>query len=349
MKKFIASLIAVGFAAICLLVGYLVTHETIPAGYVGYVYDRNVKGGDNVIEGTSVINVARTGRIRINPITQEVLRYPTTIVAKNWTSADEGDNKGEDWSMQIGAKEGKNIDADIYISVRPTDIAKIIKSFGTKPFDSIVNDDIYGLTKGKLSIVSQKYSVYDVQASRSQIQKEAFDILSEELEETYGVTLVRLEIGTLRLPSDIQDKIDQKTNAQNQVELAKLERQKQDEINQQVVDQQKAQSEKEKLERQAKADASAYEKEAAAKAELAAQEAKLKTAELKVQQAKLEKEAELEKQKSYTEQYFRDKELDNERAAVDAINSNVEIIVTDGKDGGLGSLVGLGRVLESLK
>ena len=86
MKKFVASVVAVGIFAVALLVGYLVTHETIPAGYVGYVYDRNVRGGDNVIEGTSVINVERTGRIRINPITQEVLKYPTTITAKNWTA-----------------------------------------------------------------------------------------------------------------------------------------------------------------------------------------------------------------------------------------------------------------------
>lgn len=349
MKKFIAAVAVVGFFAIIMLVGYLVTHETIPAGYVGYVYDRNVKGGDDVIEGTSVINVERTGRIRINPITQEVLKYPTTITAKNWTAPEEGDNKGEDWSMQIPTREGKNVDADIYISVRPTDIAKIIKSFGTKAFDSIIDNDIYGLTKGKVSIVSQKYSVYDVQASRSEIQKDSFDILSTELADTYGVELVRLEIGTLKLPSDIQDKIDQKTNAQNQVELAKLERQKQDEVNQQVVDQQKAQSEKELLERQAKADAAAYEKEKAAEAELKAQESKLKVAELQVQQAKLEKEAELEKQKSYTDEYFRDKQLDNERAAVEAINKNVDIIVTDGSGDSFGSLVGLNRILQTVK
>lgn len=349
MKKFIAAVAVVGFFAIVMLVGYLVTHETIPAGYVGYVYDRNVKGGDDVIEGTSVINVERTGRIRINPVTQEVLKYPTTITAKNWTAPEEGDNKGEDWSMQIPTREGKNVDADIYISVRPTDIAKIIKSFGTKSFDSIIDNDIYGLTKGKVSIVSQKYSVYDVQASRSEIQRESFDILADELADTYGVELVRLEIGTLKLPTDIQDKIDQKTNAQNQVELAKLERQKQDEVNQQVVDEQKAQSEKELLQRQAKADAAAYEKEKAAEAELKAQETKLKVAELEVQRARLEKEAELEKQKSYTDEYFRDKQLDNEKAAVEAINPNLEIIVTDGDGSGLSSIVGLGRVLKSIE
>lgn len=324
---------------------FILTHETIPAGYVGYVYDRTAKG--DVIEGTSVLNAERTGRIRINPTTQNVLKYPTTIISKNWTSLEEGDNKN-DMSMQIASEEGKNIDADIYISVRPLDIAKIIKSFGTKSFDSIIDNDIYGLTKGKLSTVSQKYSVYDMQSSRSDIQDEVFAILSGTLEEVYGVELVRFEIGTLNLPADIQQKIDQKTQAQNEVELAKLERQKQDEINQQVVDEQKAQSEKELLQRQAKADAAAYEKKAAAEAELAAQEAKVKTAELQVEQARLEKEAELERQKSFTDEYFRDKELEIEKAAVAAINPKVQTIITSGDGDGYGALIGLDRILNTL-
>ena len=160
MNKFIAVLVAIVIVVTGGLIIYNVTHETIPAGYVGYVYDRNARedDGDNVIPGTSVINESRTGRISINPITQDVLKYPTMIQAYNWTGLAEGDNK-RDMSMQVASQEGKNIDADIYISVRPIDIEKIIKSFGTKSFDSIVENDIYGLTKGKLSSVSQAYSV----------------------------------------------------------------------------------------------------------------------------------------------------------------------------------------------
>lgn len=339
MKKFIAAVVVAFGLFLVGLVIYNVTHETIPAGYVGYVYDRNAKG-EGVIEGTSVLDVQHTGRLRINPITQDVLMYPTTHVAKNWTSLAEGDGK-VDMSMQIASQEGKNIDADIYISVKPVDIAKIITSFGTKDFDAIVDNDIYGLAKGKLSTVTQKYSVYDMQSSRTEIQDEVFDILSAVLRETYGVELVRFEIGTLNLPADIQAKIDQKTQAQNEVELAKLERQKQDEINQQVVDEQKAQSEKELLERQAAADAAAYEKRVAAEAELAA-------AQLELEQAKLEKEAELERQKSYTESYFRDKELDVQKAAVEAINPNVQTIVTSGNGEGYGALIGLDKILDTM-
>lgn len=345
MKKFLTGLIVVVVAVVVGLIIYSSTHETIPAGYVGYVYDRTAKPSDNVIEGTSVINVERTGRIKINPVSQEVLKYPTTIIAKNWTGLAEGDNK-VDMSMQMASKEGKNVDVDIYISVKPYDIAKIIKSFGTKSFDAIVDNDIYGLTKGKLSIVGLEYSVYDVQASRAEIQNQTEELLKDVLKEVYGVELVRLEIGTMILPADIQAKIDKKTEAQNEVELAKLERQKQDEVNQQVVDQQKAQSEKELLQRQTDADAKAYEITKAAEAELAAQEANLKTAELQVQQAKLEKEAELEKQKAYTPEYFRDKELDVQREAVNAINPTVKTIITSGNGEGFGGILGIKEILE---
>jgi regulator of protease activity HflC (stomatin/prohibitin superfamily) len=347
MNKFITSVVALLLVAVLGIIGYSVTHETIPAGYVGYVYDRNANSEDNVIPGTSVINEERTGRISINPVTQDVLTYPTTIISKNWTGLAEGDNK-KDMSMQIASSEGKNIDADIYISVRPTDIGKIIKSFGTKPFDSIIDNDIYGLTKGKLSSVSQVYSVYDMQSSRTEIQTQVFEILSNTLNEVYGVELVRFEIGTLNLPADIQEKIDQKTQAQNEVELAKLEREKQDEINQQIVDQQKAQSEKELLQRQAEADASAYEITKAAEARVTAQEAEVEIAKMKVEQAKLEKEAELEKQKSYTDEYFRDKELDVKREAVKAINPTLKTIVTSGDGEGFEAIVGIKEILGSL-
>lgn len=327
--------------AIIGLVSYCMTHETIKTGYVGYRYDRSVKTGDErAIEGTSVLNEPLTGRVKVNPFTQEVIKYPTTYVARNWTRIEEGDNKA-DMSMQVGSQEGKNIDADIYLSVQALDIGKIIQAFGLKDFDVIVDNDIYGLVKGKLNIVAQEYSVYDVQSSRSEIQEATSNLLSEALESDYGIKLVRFEIGTLILPDDIQAKIDQKTEAINAVELAKLDRQKQDEINQKIVDEQKAESEKELLKRQSEADAAAYEQERAA-------EAALNIAQMQVEEAQLLKQAELEKQKSYTEEYFRERELQVQEAAVKAINPSIKTIITDGTGDGYSALFGIKEILDSM-
>lgn len=158
-----------------------------------------------------------------------------------------------------------------------------------------------------------------------------------------------VEIGTLILPEDIQSKIDQKTEAINAVELAKLDRQKQDEINQKIVDEQKAESEKELLKRKNEADAAAYEKEKAAQAQLTVAENNVKIAEQKVTQAQLEREAELEKQGAFTEEYFRDKELDVQKEAVKSINASVKTIVTDGTGSGYGALAGLKEILGAIE
>ena len=348
MNKFIVSGVIAAVIIIVGIVGIAICTTNIGAGTVGYVYDRGIQNGDaRTIEGTSVINEPLTGLVWINPVTQDVLKYPTTIVTRNWTGLAEGDNK-EDWSMTVGTKEGKNITADIYISVKPKDIGSIIKNFGTKRFDNIVNDDIYGLAKGKLSVITQNYSVYDIQSSRSNIQEEASETLAETLSSIYGIELVRFEIGTLGLPEDIQAKIDAKTNAINEVELAKLQREKQDETNQMIVDQQKAESEKELVRRQNEADALAYEKEKAAEAELVVAENDVKVAEANVKVAELTKEAEMEKQKGYTDEYFRDKELDVQLAAVKAINSSVETIITDGSGSSYSGLVGIQKILDSI-
>ena len=345
--KVITTAIIVGIVAIFGLVSFAACTENSGTGYVGYKYDRTIpNGSERTIEGTSVIDEQLTGLIWLNPFTQEILRYPTTIVSRNWTGLAEGDNK-EDWSMTVGTNEGKNIDVDVYISVKPRNIGLIIKNFGTKSFDSIVDDDIYGLAKGKLSVITQNYSVYNIQSTRSEIQTETASILAETLLNTYGVELIRFEIGTLSLPADIQTKIDEKTNAINEVELAKLQRQKQDETNQMIVDQQKAESEKELVERQTKADAAAYEKQKAAEATVA--ENKIKVAEAEVEVAKLEKEAELEKQKSFTEQYFKDKTLDVQLKAAEAINSSVKTIITDGDGNGYAGLIGIKEILDSIE
>ena len=67
-----------------------------------------------------------------------------------------------------------------------------------------------------------------------------------------------------------------------------------------------------------------------------------------MKQAQLEKEAEVERQKAFTEEYFRDKELDIELEAVRAINSKLQTIVTSGDGEGYSALIGLDRILETV-
>lgn len=347
MNKLIGFCACVVAVFVIVMITYGVCTENVGAGYVGYKYDRTLSlDDDNVIPGTSVIDEQLTGLVWMNPITQDVIKYPTTILSLNWTSIDEGDHK-EDMSMQIASQEGKTIIADVYVSVRAKDVGKLIGSFGTKSFDKIVDDDVYGLVKGKLNVVAQNYSVYDVQANRSKIQDDTFSSLSNSLNEIYGIELIRFEIGTLTLPVEIQNEINQKTSAINAVELAKLDRERQNEVNQQTLDSQRASSEKDLIKRQTEADAAAYEKQKQAEAAVVVAESNVRIAEYNLEVARLDKEAEIEKQGAFTDSYFRDKELDVKMAAVQAINSKVQTIITNGDDG-YGGLVGIKEILEGI-
>jgi len=343
--KAIAALVVIVLLAIGGLVFYNLTHASVGAGYVGYLYDRTIELGDPIsIAGTSVINKPLTGRVKINPITQDLYVYPTTIVSRSWT-ATEDEGSPSDEAFRVATKEGKNVITDIYVSVRPQDVGKLIESFGGKDFQQIVNEDLYGLVKGKVSIVTQNISVYDIQSKRTEVQEQVFKLLGETLKTTYGIELVRFEIGNALPPEDIQKKIDQKTEAMNAVELAKLDRQRQDEINQKVVDEQKAASEKEVLERRSKADASAYEAERSAQAAVAVAESEKKQAEIDLEISKLTKEAALEAQKAFTPAYFQNKQLDVYAQAAAKINPSVKTIITNDTGAGFSGLFGIKEIL----
>lgn len=346
MKGIVAIVVTVAIAAMA-IIGYNVFYEVLEPGYVGYIYDRGAGAEDNVIPGTSVINEQRTGRILLNPITQSILDYPTSKISVSFTGPDENDWNGKDMSITVVTSDGKKVDMDVYLELQFVDIPKVIQSFSTKKYENIVDENVYAITRGRLNSLSQEVSVYDIQKELETMRIAAEEAIGEELLNSYGIELCYLELGAPNLPEDIQLKIQEKTDAINAVELAKLERQRQDEVNQQIVDQQKAQSEKEKLQRQADADASAYERERAAEAELSVAQAQVEIAKQQVEVAKLEKEAALEAQKAYTENYFRDKELDVQREAVQAINPSVKTIITDGD--GFSGLVGIKEILNAIQ
>ena len=62
----------------------------------------------------------------------------------------------------------------------------------------------------------------------------------------------------------------------------------------------------------------------------------------------LNKQAELEKQKAYTKEYFENKRLDVQQSAVEAINPSVKKIITSGDGEGYSGLVGVKEVLDSI-
>ena len=346
--------IIVGFIlVICSLIGYNMVPENVRPGYVGYVYDRNLSpNSDDAIPGTAVHKTPQYGLVWINPFTQEIYKYPTTIISRSWTKLPtEGSPKDD--SFPVGTLEGKNVITDTYLSVQPANVGQIIKSYGGRDFEDIVDRELFGLMKGVVQQVTQDYSIYDFQAKKSEITDKVTTKLKDMLLTSYGITLIRFQFGAVELPGEILTQIEAKTTAINAVELAKLDRQKQDELNKRVVDEQKANSEKDVLKRESEADATSYETQKAAdaaayKLQKDADARKL-AATANLDSARLEKSAELEKQQAYTTQYLDNKKLDVLQSAVEKLNPELKIVVTDSSGSGLNAIPGMQMILDEFR
>jgi len=368
-EKGILGLVIAGAVLLLALIGFFMITENIEPGYVGYVYDRTIDPDspeDNVVpvlQGTSVIDKPRYGLVFLNPFTQEMYISPTTVVSRSWTRTNqEGSN--QDDSIAAGTIESKNVPVDIYLSVQPSDVGKIIKNWGVdRSFESIVDDELYGVMKGEVKKVTRKVSVYNFQAKVEEMQKEIFNNLAKVLQTRYGIKLVRFEFGNVHIPQDILEEIEKKTKAINEVELAELDAKRQAEVNAKEVAKQEAESKQELIKRKAETDAAAYEKERDAKAKALAREqeadaeayairkkaqAQKDAAKDKLEAAKLEKEAELQRQMAFTDKYFADRELDLQTDAVKSINDKLEIIVAPEGGNGIGSIPGTLSILDKI-
>jgi regulator of protease activity HflC (stomatin/prohibitin superfamily) len=357
-QKGFIGLIVFGILVVLAGVGFFMVTDNIEPGFVGYIYDRTIdpdNPGENsvpVLEGTSVINQPRYGLVWLNPFTQEMYISPTTIISRNWTKNEQEGSKQDD-SIEAGTVEGKNVIVDIYMSVQPENVAKIIKNWGVKKdFETIVDDELYGVMKGEVKKVTRKTSVYNFQAKVSDMQTEIFENLRGTLSDKYGIKLIRFEFGNILVPREIQEEINRKTSAINEVELAELDAQRQAEVNAKEVARQEAESKQELIQRQAAADADAYEKERKADAEAYSIERKAEAIKMaannKYEAAILEKKAELEKQQAYTDVYFADRKLDLQTKAVTSINDKMKIIVTPEDGSGIGSMPGIMGILNEI-
>ena len=116
---------------------------------------------------------------------------------------------------------------------------------------------------------------------------------------------------------------------------------KQTVANQQDIDKQAADAQKNLVTKQKEADGNAYQVEVAAKAKLTAAQADLDA-------AKLNKQAELEKQQTFTPMYLANKKLDIQQAVAEKITAATKIIVTDSKGSGLEALPGIKAIIDEI-
>ena len=260
--------IATGIIIALIIIIGLACTERIPAGYVGVVYD--MSGG---VTGETL----NQGWHLVSP-TKKVTTYSIGIEQSYLTSDEKGDSK-EDESFSTPTADGKSLTVDLEFSYRydPDRVTDVFIQFkgqsGKEVKDSFIKPKMIAWTQE----VTAKYPVTDVFGDKRQELNEALDQYLKGKFDKYGIVIDTVNFTNISTDPETQAAIQKKVNAQQELELARIEKQtakvqaeKDKEVAQINAEKEKAvaeiNAEKAKIDAQGKADAKMINAQAEAKA-----------------------------------------------------------------------------------
>ena len=256
MKGIVGSIVTGVVIVMIIICGFACT-ERVPAGYVGVVY--NMSGG---VTGETL----NQGWHIVAP-TKNVTLYSIGIEQSYLTSDSKGDSK-EDESFSTPTADGKSLTVDLEFSYkydvnRVTDVFTQFKgASGKEVKDIFIKPKMIAWTQE----VTAKYPVTDVFGDKRQELNEALDTYLKEKFDKYGIVIDTVNFTNISTDPETQEAIQKKVNAQQELELAKIQKQtaKVDAEKEKEVAQINA--EKAKIEAQGKADAELIKANAEAEA-----------------------------------------------------------------------------------
>ena len=190
--------------------------ERIPAGYVGVVY--NMAGG---ITGETLSQ----GFHIVSP-TKKITTYSIGIEQSYLTSEDKGDSP-KDESFNTPTADGKTLKVDLEFSYRfdPERVTDVFTQFkgqsGTEVKDTFIKPKMKAWTQE----VTAKYPVTDVFGDKRQELNEALDVYLKEKFDKYGIIIDTVNFTNISTDEETQAAIQKKVNAQQEYELAQIEKQ----------------------------------------------------------------------------------------------------------------------------
>ena len=256
MKGTVGAILTAIVIALVIICGFACT-ERVPAGYVGVVYD--MSGG---VTGETL----NQGWHIVSP-TKKVTIYSIGIEQSYLTSDSKGDSK-EDESFSTPTADGKSLTVDLEFSYRydPNRVTDVFIQFkgqsGKEVKDSFIKPKMIAWTQE----VTAKYPVTDVFGDKRQELNEALDSYLKEKFDKYGIVIDTVNFTNISTDPETQAAIQKKVNAQQELELARIEKQTakvQAEKDKEVA---QINAEKAKIEAQGKADAELIEANAEAEA-----------------------------------------------------------------------------------
>ena len=256
MKGFVGAVVS-GLVIFGIIVGIFMCTEKIPAGYVGVVY--NINGGieDDVL----------TQGFKIVAPTKKVTLYSIALEQSYMTKSDQGDSP-DDESFEIPTKEGAALEVDVAFSYsyELSEVPQTFTRFRGQNGKEILKSFIKPKMQAWIKEITPTFSMISiVSTQRGEVNK----TLTEQLQarfKPYGITIDNIALADVRPDAETDEAIRKKIKAQEDLETAKVNAEKDKvEANR---DKEVAQinAEKAKIEAQGKADAMKIEAEGEATA-----------------------------------------------------------------------------------
>ena len=256
MKGFVGSVVT-GIVIVLIIVCGFACTERVPAGYVGVVY--NMSGGvtgETLSQGWHIVAP-----------TKNVTLYSIGIEQSYLTSDSKGDSK-EDESFSTPTADGKSLTVDLEFSYkydvnRVTDVFTQFKgASGKEVKDIFIKPKMIAWTQE----VTAKYPVTDVFGDKRQELNEALDTYLKEKFDKYGIVIDTVNFTNISTDPETQEAIQKKVNAQQELELARIQKQTAQVEAEKEKDVAQINAEKAKIEAQGKADAELIKANAEAEA-----------------------------------------------------------------------------------
>lgn len=199
----------------CINLG-IVCMERVPAGYVGVIY--NMNGG---VDG----EVLGQGWHLVSP-TKKVTTYSIGIEQSYLTSEEKGDSS-KDESFNIPTSDGKTVKVNLEFSYRfnEEEVTQTFTRFKGRSGEDVKNTFIKPKIMAWTQEVSATYPVTDIFGDkRTEINAELDKYLKEKFA-PYGIIIDTVNFTDISVDDETAAAIQKKVTAQQELELANIEKQ----------------------------------------------------------------------------------------------------------------------------
>lgn len=256
MKGIVGSIVS-GVVIIGLIIGIFMCTEKIPAGYVGVVYNMNGGIEDDVL----------TQGFKIVAPTKKITLYSIALEQSYMTKSDQGDSP-DDESFEIPTKEGAALEVDVAFSYsyELSEVPQTFNRFRGQSGKEILKSFIKPKMQAWIKEITPTFSMISiVSTQRGEVNK----TLTEQLQarfKPYGITIDNIALADVRPDAETDEAIRKKIKAQEDLETAKVNAEKDKVEANRDKEVAEINAEKAKIEAQGKADARKIEAESEAAA-----------------------------------------------------------------------------------